>query len=74
MARRSRLMREVEERYSRPLERLLPELVNEQGLSGAAEELGVSKSTVNYWLLKLGINVRRVVLSPGESLEVKRTN
>ncbi|MQF82881.1 hypothetical protein FIM02_01810 [SAR202 cluster bacterium AD-802-E10_MRT_200m] len=74
MAKRSRLMREIEERYNRPLERLLPDLVNELGLSGAADELNVSKSTVNYWLLKFGINVKRVVLSPGESLEVKRVN
>lgn len=74
MAKRSRLMMEIEERYSRSLERLLPELVNELGLSGAAGELKVSKSTVNYWLLKFGINVKRVVLSPGESLEVKRVN
>jgi len=74
MAKRSRLMMEIEERYSRSLERLLPELVNELGLTGAAAELKVSKSTVNYWLLKFGINVKRVVLSPGESLEVKRVN
>lgn len=73
MARRPRLMQAVEERYNRPLERLLPEMVNEKGISGTAAELGVSKSTVSYWLLKLGINVRRVALAPGESLEVKRS-
>ena len=55
-----------------PLERLLPEKVNEIGLSATAEELGVSKATLGYWLLKLGINVRRVALAPGETLEVKR--
>ena len=73
MARRTRLMQAVEERYNRPLERLLPEMVNERGLSATAEELGVSKATVGYWLLKLGITVRRVALAPGESLEVKRS-
>ena len=72
--RRTRLMRGVEERYNRPLERLLPEMINEMGLSQTAEELGVSKATVGYWLLKLGINVRRVALAPGESLEVKRAS
>ena len=47
-------------------------MVTEQGLSRSAEQLGVSKATLGYWLLKLGINVRRVALAPGETLEVKR--
>lgn len=72
MARKTKLMAKVEKEHGRELERLLPEKVNELGLSGTAEELGVSKATLGYWLLKLGINVRRVALSPGEVLEVKR--
>ncbi len=73
MARRTKLMQRVEDSHQRPLERLLPEMVNELGLSVTAQELGVSKATLGYWLLKLGINVRRVALAPGETLEVKRT-
>ena len=65
-------MQRVEKEHQRPLERLLPEMVNEVGLSSTAEALGVSKATLGYWLLKLGINVRRVALAPGETLEVKR--
>ena len=65
-------MQRVESAHQRPLERLLPEMVNELGLSETASELGVSKATLGYWLLKLGINVRRVALAPGETLEVKR--
>ncbi len=72
MARKTKLMQRVEDEYQRPLERLLPEMVNEFGLSGTAEELRVSKATLGYWLLKLGISVRRVALAPGETLEVKR--
>ena len=72
MARKTKLMQRVEKEFSRPLERLLPEKVNEVGLSATAEELGVSKATLGYWLLKLGINVRRVALAPGETLEFKR--
>jgi len=73
MARKTKLMQRVERDHDgRPLERLLPEMVNELGLSGTADELGVSKATLGYWLLKLGINVRRVALAPGETLEVKR--
>ena len=74
MARKTKLMLRVEETYSRSLERLLPEMVNEKGLSLTAQELGVSKATLGYWLLKLGINVRRVALAPGETLEVKRAS
>ena len=72
MARKTKLMQRVEKEFQRTLERLLPEKVNEVGLSATAEELGVSKATLGYWLLKLGINVRRVALAPGETMEVKR--
>ncbi len=69
---KSRLMLKVEEEYKRPLERLLPELVNEIGLSAAARQLGVSNATVGYWLLKMNIQIQRVAVSPGETLEIKR--
>ena len=74
MARKTRLMQSVEDRYRQPLERLLPEMINEHGLTSTAQQLEVSKATLGYWLLKLGINVRRVALAPGESLEVKRAS
>jgi hypothetical protein len=74
MARKTRLMQTVENRFKQPLERLLPEMINEQGLTATAQTLEVSKATLGYWLLKLGINVRRVALAPGESLEVKRAS
>ena len=72
MNRKTKKMIAVEERFSQSLESMLPEMVTEQGLSHTADELGVSKATLGYWLLKLGITVRRVALAPGESLEVKR--
>ena len=72
MARKTKKMAAVEEVLHQPLEKVLPEMVTEQGLSATADELGVSKATLGYWLLKLGINVRRVALAPGETLEVKR--
>ncbi len=74
MARKTKLMQRVEREHQRPLERLLPEMVNERGLSTTADDLGVSKATLGYWLLKLGISVRRVALAPGETLEVKRVS
>ena len=70
MVRRTKLMQAVEQRYNKPLEKLLPEMYNEQGLPAMAAELGISKGTLWYWLLKFGINVRRVALAPGEELQV----
>ena len=72
MNRKTKKMVAVEERFQRPLEKMLPELVTEQGLTATAEQFGVSKATLGYWLLKLGIDVRRVALAPGETLEVRR--
>jgi len=69
--RRTKLMRGVEERYNQPLEKLLPRMYNEMGLPRMAEVLGVSRSTVWYWLLRYGVDVRKVALAPGETLEVK---
>ena len=65
-------MLEVEKRLRRPLESVLPEMVNDLGLTGAAKKLNVTKATLSYWLLKLGIRIRRVALSPGETIEIKR--
>ena len=67
-------MRTVEERFNRPLERLLPEMGNERGLTDTAVALGISNSVLGYWLLKLGITMRRVALAPGETLEIKRVS
>ena len=70
--RKTKLMRRVEEQYHRPLERLLPEMYNDIGLPAMAEEMGVSRSTVWYWLLRFGVEVRRIALASGESIEVKK--
>lgn len=69
---KSKKMLEVEKRLRRPLESVLPEMVNDLGLTGAAKKLNVTKATLSYWLLKLGIRIRRVALSPGETIEIKR--
>jgi hypothetical protein len=53
---------------------MLPPLVTENGLSATAEQIGVSKATLGYWLLKLGIDVQRIALAPGDTLEVRRAS
>ena len=64
----------AEKRLRRPLEKALPEMINDNGLTATAKRLGVSKATLSYWLLKLGITLRRVALAPGETIEVKRVS
>ncbi len=71
-ARKTKLMRNVETKFQRPLEKLVPEMVNERGLSGAAAVLEVSPATLSYWMLKLGIQYRTVALSSGETIEVRK--
>ena len=70
--RKTKLMRDVEAKFQRPVESLVPELVNEHGLTHAASELGVSTATLGYWMLKLGIRYRRVAVTADETIEVKR--
>ena len=66
-------MLEVESsRNNQPLERMLPDMINDIGLTGTARDLGISKATLGYWVLKLRIEVLRVALAPGETLEIKR--
>ena len=69
---KTKKMIQAERKLRRPLERALPEMLNEVGLTGAAKRLGVSKATLSYWLLKLGIEIRRVALAPGEGIEIRR--
>ena len=69
--RRTKLMRRVEDRFQRQLETWVPEMVNERGLSHAADERGVSPATLGYWMLKMGIRHRRVALTADETIEVK---
>ncbi len=69
---KTKKMIQAERKLRRPLERALPEMLNEVGLTGAAKRLGVSKATLSYWLLKLGIEIRRVALAPGEEIEIRR--
>lgn len=70
--RKTKKMLEVEKKLGEVLEKVLPEMVTELGMSHTAVNLGVSKATLGYWLLKLGINVRRIALAPGETLTITR--
>lgn len=68
--RKSKKMVEVEKRFGKQLEDMLPSLVTSEGLTQAAATLGLSKATVGYWLLRLGIQTVTVALGPGEKATV----
>jgi len=70
-SKKTRLMRSVEANKGQLLEDLLPDLINNGGFTTTCQELGVSKATLGYWLLRLGIQVRTVALRPGEDIEIK---
>lgn len=72
MANKTKKMVTVEQEWKEPLETLLPKMVTARGLSATADQLGVSKATLGYWLLKLGIKVRRVAVAPGDTLILQR--
>lgn len=72
MAGKTKKMISVEQHFGESLETLLPKMVTARGMSATAEQLGVSKATLGYWLLKLGINVKRVALAPGDTLTLER--
>lgn len=67
---KSKKMLQVEKKYRRELERLLPELINDNGLTATAVELGIGKALLGYWLLKLQIRVVRVALGPNQGFEI----
>ncbi len=73
--RKTKKMLDVEKRFlgGRGLEKAIPEMLNEEGFTETAKQLKLSKATLNYWMLKLGIEVRRVALAPGEEIEIKRS-
>ena len=70
--RKSRLMKDIEQKTGQKLEKLLTEEVTANGLTHTAETLGVSKATLSYWLLKFNIRVQRIALGPNDYIRVVR--
>ena len=64
----TRKMRAAEEKAGKPLEQALPEIYNVLGPTQTATFFDVNGGTIPYWLLKLGIPVRRVAVPPGYRL------
>jgi len=62
-------MRETEVKLGgQKLETALGPLVTRMGLSGAAEHLGLSCSTLSYWMLRFGVHTKRIAIAPGAQI------
>jgi len=58
--RKSSKERELEQKFGKPMEQLLPELYNEaSGLTEMAKVLGVRTSVLWYWFMKYGFSIER---------------
>ena len=70
----TRLMQEVQRKYAKglPLKFYLRERFNQVGLPGLAEETGVSKGTLWYWLIRFGIRIKHVAMFPDEDYVIRR--
>ena len=64
------LIRSIEAREGKPLIDILQSGYNAEGLVPLATRLGVSRSTVWYWLLRCRLELHKVALRPGERLEI----
>ena len=51
---------------------VVSQAVKEHGLTLKADELGVSKVTLRYWMSNLHLETRRVVLKWGETITINR--
>ena len=68
----TRLMRAVEAEHQDDLETILVRMLTKHGITGTANLLGVSKTTVCYWMDKYNIRIVRVAIAPGEQAVVHR--
>ena len=66
-------MLRVEKQMGQPIENLLPQMINEHGVKETGRQLGVSTATVGYWMLKMGIEIRRIAVAPEEAVIVTRS-
>ena len=70
---KTKLMLRIEAKLEQPIEQILPQMISEHGVTETASQLEVSTTTVGYWMLKLGIKIRRVAVPPQQAVIITRT-
>lgn len=70
MSNKTSLMRAIAAEREEPLPDLLRRLLDERGITGACQELGVAKATMGYWMIRLGLRMVCVAVPPGHEVIV----
>lgn len=56
-------MKEAEQHYGKPIEEILPDLFDKYGTQQAvAREIGISQSTLSYWITKLRLKQKTILI------------
>lgn len=67
----TKLMLRLEEKHQKQFPELLVDAVNTEGFTKTVKSFGVSKATLNYWLMKYGYQCRLVCVRRGRVYDVK---
>lgn len=65
-------MLEAEQRFGRDITEIIVENIAEHGQAETARMLGISRSNLGYWLLRLDVQVKKIVVAPGDTITVER--
>ena len=69
-AKMKKVEKRVEKRFAKPLDEVIVELLEGGTMRMTAAELGISVSLLGYWMLKLDIEIERVVIRSGQKVLV----
>ena len=64
-------MKKVEKKLDgEKLEDFIVRNINETNQTECAKALGLNKSTLQFWIMKLGITIQKVALLPGQQVSI----
>ena len=62
LGKKTRKMVHFEEMFGEPIEKTIGRLYNEGGYALVCKTLSLSPSVVNYWMLLLGVRIKRTIV------------
>ena len=71
MTERTSLMRAIAAEHGVELPCLVRQLLDEHGVAGACEYLGIGKSTMGYWMDRFGLRIAYVAVPPGYDVIIR---
>lgn len=67
-------MLQIERDRDEPIDTLLARLLREKNTTDAAKDLGVSRTILYWWVMRLDIRVLDVLVSEGDDLVIRGRN